>query len=89
MNIKQIRILNVLLKKDKTTPLKSVGISGLMTLLKDGKFGMSESTLRKYVGDSIKAGYIECGLKKEQEKRYYITKDGIDFVNELKGGDVE
>ena len=88
MSIKEASILNMLLKKDRTTPVKSISILGLMTLLKDTSYKMSESTLRKYVNGLLKNGYLECGLKKEQEKRYYISEQGIKIMSEITGGEM-
>lgn len=75
--------------KDRTTPLKSVGIVGLLKILKETNFGMSESTLRKYVNSLLKNEYVAYGIKNEQEKKYYITDKGIDFMNNMIGGNLD
>lgn len=87
-SMKEIKILSTLTSKDRVTPLKSVGVVGLMKILKDTNYNMSESTLRKYIGRLLKSEYIAYGIKNEQEKKYYITQKGINIINEMTGGNV-
>lgn len=89
MSIKEIKILNMLLTRDKTTPLKSASIVGMLSAIKDTKYSMSESTLRRYVSKLLKEEYIAYGIKNEQEKKYYITQKGINLIKEMTGGDLD
>lgn len=86
MNIKEIRTLNLLLSKDRTTPLKSASIQGILKSIEGTKHDMSESTLRKYIVRLVDGGYIAFGIKDEQKKKYYITQKGIDLISDMTGG---
>lgn len=85
MNIKEVKILNLLIKHNKTTPLKSGSILQILVKLDEEGSKMSESTLRRCISKLIKNGYIADGIKNEQEKKYYITEDGIKIIDIISG----
>ncbi len=49
------------------------------------ELGMKENTIFKKVKDYEQSGYIECGLKEGRANTFFITGDGIRYLEKERG----
>lgn len=89
--LKEISILDILLKHDRTSKMRSLKIVNFYKLLSEKQDGkQSMATIRRNVKRLMEIGLVAEGMKNGREKSYYITQLGRDFIYELneeaKGG---
>lgn len=73
-------VLAALYNDDCNTELKSYTINKLQLITQ-----LSTSKIRKTIKIFLDTGYIDEGCLQRTAKTYYITKDGINKIIELKG----
>lgn len=82
MNKNDIYILMVFAKENRSSLLKSFSVANLIKTI-DGKY--SHTKVREVIKNFKNLGYLQEGFKQGNSKTYYITKNGIDFLEEIGG----
>ncbi|MGL6174912.1 MAG: hypothetical protein ACRC1P_09945 [Cellulosilyticaceae bacterium] len=85
MSMRDVKILMLLNKEDKTTPFKSLKFDDIWSkYTSSSNANISESSLRRNVKVLMEHGYIEYGFKMGSIKTYYITSLGIELLSAIK-----
>lgn len=85
MSMRDIKILMILNKEDKNTPVKSLSFEDVWDRYKSSTKGnISESSIRRNLKLLIENGYVEHGFKIGSVKTYYITSLGIELLSTIK-----
>lgn len=79
MNRNEVLVMQELLNKNCLNQLKSLTIN---TLAKS--VGLSYCSIRNIIRSLVLGEYCDIGLKKGKSETYYITKKGIDKIEELR-----
>lgn len=84
MSIRDIKILALMHKDDKTTPYKSMSFDEVFDLYSNNtKNKAAKTTIRNSIKTLLENGYIENGYKRVNMKTYFITDIGIKLLSEL------
>lgn len=82
--INELKVLNLLLGLDKDSPTNALKLKDILkhneseTLISPK---LSESTIRRSLKKFIADGYVKEGIKKINNKTYFISVKGIKFIN--------
>lgn len=75
-----IMILRGILKSGGVNELKSITINKLIEATK-----VSHTKIRSTIRMMLSLGYVKEGFMQRNAKSYYITKEGVQLLNELMG----
>lgn len=85
MSMRDVKILMILNKEDKSTPVKSLKFDDIWSRYKDASnANISESSIRRNLKILVENGYVEYGFKIGSIKTYYITSLGIELLSTIK-----
>jgi len=79
----ELKVLNLLHALDKDTPLNSIKFKDIIKHNDEENIispKLSVSTVRRSLKKFINEGYIKEGVKKFNNKTYYISSKGISFI---------
>lgn len=82
--INELKVLNLLLGLDKDSPTSALKFKDILKHNNDGGLispKLSESTIRRSLKKFLRDGYVREGIKKLNNKTYYISEKGMNFIN--------
>lgn len=85
MAVRDIKVLSLLLLKEKTSPYKSILFDEILSeYITNSKATISKSSIRRSLDALMKNELIGYGYQRANRKTYYINENGVNFLGEVK-----
>lgn len=82
--VNELKVLNLLLALDKDSPTRALKFKDILQQNEQEVLiipKLSKSTIRRSLKKLMNDGYVKEGIKKVNNKTYYISSKGIEFSN--------